>query len=144
VGAEAQQVAGAGLGLGRQGRRLVLADRLGRQLVEQRCEVVLVIARALEVAELLEQVDELLGVVAGEVVGAVVDEQDAPGLLVVDVDEGDGDLPPAELASGEQRVVSRQDLPGAAATTIGRYWPLRSRLSPIAARSPRRGLSGWG
>ena len=48
-------------------------------------------AVALEAVELCEQVDERAGVVA-EVIRATADEQDAPGLLFVDGDQGDRDI----------------------------------------------------
>ena len=68
-------------------------------------------------------------VIAREVAGPVVDDQDAPGLLFVDVDEGDGDPLPAEL-----RAALRVWFPHSTSivwrlTTSGRYWPWRSRLS---------------
>jgi len=46
------------------------------------------------------ELDELLEVVGGEVARAVVDEEDASRLVLVDVDETDGDRPPPELTGG--------------------------------------------
>jgi hypothetical protein len=93
----------ADLGPGPLGRRrdllLVVVLRPGH-LVEQVLQGGLVVARAVEVGQ--------------QVVRAVVDQDDALRLLVVDVQEGGGDLFPAQVLGRLQRVVSGQHLHGRA------------------------------
>ena len=110
VRAEEDELARPGLGRCGKGRWLVVSERRRRELVEQVGEGGFVVAGSLEAAELLEQLEQRLVVVVGAVARAVVDEQDPLGLLCVGVDEGGGDLGPAEVAGGPQRVVSGQDL----------------------------------
>jgi hypothetical protein len=75
--------------LGKEAARLL--RRIERESRRAALSGGLVVAGSVEVRKLCEQVDELL-VIADEVVRAVVDEQDAPGQLFVDGDQGDRDM----------------------------------------------------
>jgi hypothetical protein len=122
---EAVEVAGAGARRLRPGWDLLLGARelerpeLGKQPREGR----LVVARGVEVGEPREQLGQRGVVVARRVTLPVVDEQDPLGPLFVDVDEGDRESLEAELAGGEQDVVSGEDLARSAVATIGLNWP---------------------
>lgn len=98
--------------VGRVGRLLLHVDAEGFVGVD-------VEAGALEVWQVVEQRLQFGGVVVGEVVGAVVGEDDARCTVVVDVDEGRGDVFPAELLRGLDRVVAGENFVGAGADDDG-------------------------
>jgi hypothetical protein len=115
MASQREEVAGLGLGLGGERCELLLVERLWPQLIKQLVQRALVVAGALELWQLLQKLGQKLAVVAGQVVGAVVDQDDALGLLVVYVDVRDRQLLPAQLAGGQERVVAGQNLAGAPA-----------------------------
>ncbi|MCF1510467.1 hypothetical protein [Streptomyces glomeratus] len=114
-------------------------------MVEQLVQGGLVVAGAIEVGQILEDVGRQLAVVPGEVGGAVVDDDDAGRVLVGDVDERRGDLVPAELLGGGQvwlpaRISLGRPVWVPRLTTMALYWPLTRSNSAMASTSPVRGL----
>ena len=136
MGAECVEVAGAASGRGGRRGDLVVCERRRRELVEELVEGGLVVAGALERGEVGEEGDELGGVVAGEVVGAIVGEDDSLGALVVDVDVGDGDLGPPELLRGAQRVIPGKHLYRRAVDDDRPELAVRSQAFPDRSTSP--------
>jgi hypothetical protein len=64
-----------------------------------------------------------LGVVAGQIIRAVVDQHDALGLLVADVHGGGGDVLPAQLGAASSVWLPASTCMVGRFTTMGRYWP---------------------
>jgi hypothetical protein len=109
VGSERDELARSHARLGPPLRNLLL-ERRRLELVEELVDRCLVVAGAGQSLERGEELEELLGFVARAVRAAVVDEQDPPGLLLVDVHADDRKVLPAELPRGDQPVVSGEDL----------------------------------
>lgn len=110
VGSEREDLTRPGSGLGRCRRHVVLLEWRGLELVEQLVDRALVVARAVEILDRVEQLEQRLAVVVGEVARAVVGEHDPPCELLVGIDVGDRELLPAELARRQERVVSGEHL----------------------------------
>jgi hypothetical protein len=103
---------GCGPGAGAVGGEF---QRLGQGCVVQEPVYALaVVPGSGQVWDLGEDLGQEHRVVSGEVVGPVVDDDDAGRRVVIDIDPGDGDLLPAELPGGRVGVVARQDLVAAA------------------------------
>jgi hypothetical protein len=127
VAAEHVQIAGLGLRLARERGRGVFVGEfaIALELVEESVEVVLLVAGAVEAVELLEEFGQGLGVVAGLIASAVVDEQDPLCVLVVDVDE------PAPTSGRSRSSTRPAEKPARMARRIVRSSSRRAgRLSP--------------